>query len=89
MLTKYKTHGGRAIKIIPVEVDRQTESSVWIKGRRRARRTDWDTYHDSWEHAQYHLIQRETTKVETCTVALKDAQDRLSAIKELTPEKIL
>ncbi len=83
MLIKYRTFGGRLIKILPIKAERETESSVWINGRRRLKQTDWDNHHDTWEHAQNYLITRETTKVTNCQSALDSAKARLSEIRKL------
>lgn len=40
-------------RITPVEVERESVSSVWINGDRRAKA---DRYHDTWEIAHAHLL---------------------------------
>lgn len=60
MITKYRTRlyarWGCEPNIERVEVERVTEFSVWIDGRRLAKTSEFQTYFDTWEQAQEALI---------------------------------
>lgn len=59
MITMFETtrETWHPTEIMRVDVSRRTEKSVWINGRRRARTSDWSTYHDTWEDARNHLLE--------------------------------
>ena len=48
----------RSIKpeIKTVEIERETNSSVWINGSRRSKRSGWVSYYDSFGEAKKALI---------------------------------
>lgn len=52
MTTKYKTCLG---KIEPVEVERESATMVWIRGRGRKKRTTFENFFDTREEAEAHL----------------------------------
>lgn len=54
----------RPTKIIPVEIERFTASSIWIKGKRFALNTDWDNYFPTWELAHNFLLTNAQQRVE-------------------------
>ena len=56
--------------IIEVEVERKSESSVWINGNRRAIRSSYENYFDTAEECKAFML-REAEAV------LKSAEDRL------------
>jgi hypothetical protein len=51
MPTKYQAMFG---DVKPVEIDKETDSSVWIGGRRRTKDSGWrplfDTEREAWQH---------------------------------------
>lgn len=58
-MKKYVTESCRwdvTAKIREVEVERETESSVWINGQRRNKTGGYDIFHDTWESAHAHLL---------------------------------
>jgi len=65
-MKKYKTNACRwsiTAKIEEVEVEREMESSVWIKGRRNAKVTEFDMYFDTWDDAHAYLKKKCGEKV--------------------------
>jgi hypothetical protein len=65
-MKKYKTDAcswGVPAYIEEVEVERETESSVWIKGRRNAKVTDYAMYFDTWEDAHDYLLKKCDEKI--------------------------
>ena len=84
MLYKYAT-GYICNKLIEkVEIERETESSVWIKGIRKAKRThDWHNFFDTWEEAHNFLLDNSESDLKSARNRLSIAQDRNGNIKGL------
>jgi len=91
MSTKWKT-GYLANKLIQaVEIVRETEQSVFILGsdfrgereRREAKETSYHAYHDSWDEAKQHLMDKAEQEVFAARAALQRAQDKLGNVKGL------
>jgi hypothetical protein len=62
-LTKWKTSKW-SIEIERIEIERETDASVFLKtrrgdSRREAKRSTYIVYHDSWSDAREYLIARE------------------------------
>lgn len=96
MTTKYEVSRWRATEIKPVEVERETEKTVWVKdpptrwsaGSVRQRRKDasnpiFDTYDEALEW----LIARSIRRHETLTRHLNDVVDALHALNRMKQEK--
>jgi hypothetical protein len=62
METWYKTSYYDEIK--PVEVEKHTDSSVWVKGKRLSRTTEWSCYFDNFQDAKDHLVRKCRSKIE-------------------------
>lgn len=68
-MKKYMTSGNhrQGIFLHPeievCDVERETESSVWIRGRRNAKVSDWAIYHDDFEAARKYLMVSYTEKI--------------------------
>lgn len=57
-MIKYKTGSiYSSVEIESVEIERETESSIWIKGRMRSKRSRYEIYHASWQDAHDYLFQ--------------------------------
>lgn len=83
-MTKYKTESSAwrtEAKITAVEIDRESESSVWVKGNRLQKVTQWHHFHDSWEAAQAYLISEAERKVEHMRRSLEVHKSYLGNIK--------
>lgn len=46
-----------------VEVERETEKCVWVKGRRQHRRSRYDNYFDTYDQARQFLIDEAQTRL--------------------------
>lgn len=73
----------RGPPITPVEVQRNSDSSVWIDGRRAAITSECSRYFPTWEEAKAHLVDRETKSVEYKRSALAKAESDLAAALKL------
>lgn len=69
------------------EVEKRTELSVWIDGRRRAIESAGDSYHDTWEAAQQRLIRECEQEVAGARRRLERANSKLGNVKGLKPPK--
>jgi hypothetical protein len=74
-------------KINPVEVDRVTDSSIWIKDnpRRRAKYGQWDNYYPTWQDAHARLLSIANNKVKASTAQLQQAQTYAEKVVALRP----
>lgn len=63
-MIKYKATGFYRPEIKEVEVERETDSSVWISGRRRGKITDFESFFDTWEDAHSHLLKLSRANVD-------------------------
>jgi len=76
-MKKYKVIG-YSTEIIEVEAERETETSIWIKGHRRKKHKDFEDYFDTWEEANYFLMERCENKVIASRAILKEAIEELA-----------
>jgi hypothetical protein len=82
MITKYEARVGLFWgEIKPVEVERETESSVWISGRRQSKRSSYQNYFDSWEEARAFKIEDCEREVAAARRELEYANSKLGNIK--------
>ena len=86
--TWYRLQRWAIAEITPVEVERHTESSVWIKGRRNARTTAWDSYFRTWEAARDCLLKRAELDLAASRRQLEQAQGFLGNVKGLKPPTV-
>lgn len=83
-MIKYET-GGYGKKLIErVEVERETNSSVWINGSRSAKESGYKSYFDSWDDAKDHLLKRAYLKHEQQQMRFQLAAKELKLVKRLT-----
>ena len=61
-MIKYITCISTGTNINPKEIERETEKSVWINGRRDLKFTTFAQYHDTGQAALEYLIKAETEK---------------------------
>lgn len=86
--TQFSTYGGTYggyNQIIPVEVERASESSVWINGRRVARHSGGAAYFDTWDAAHAHLLGAAELNLTHARNQLNQAQGVHGNIKGLKP----
>lgn len=77
MVKKYRTNG-RAIAV--VEVSKETEQSVWVDGRRNAKRSEYYNFFDTWDEAHENLKDRAQRKVVSARRSLDFAMEDLEKI---------
>ncbi len=84
MITKYKTRKATFGKLIePVQVQKETEASVWIDGRRIAKRTQYDNYFDSFDEAKAFLTEYAENMLNSSRRSLERAQGFAGNVKGL------
>lgn len=86
MTTKYKT-GWKCDKIEKIEVERETDSSVWINGRRHYKRSVNEKYFDTWELAHACLLSRAEQKAADARMRLGRANGELGNVKGMIKER--
>lgn len=79
--TQYSLYSGGTIHAVNVE--RSTESSVWMGGRRRARTSEYEQYWETWQEAHAYLLRRVTNTVRVCRNELERAEQRMAQIKSM------
>jgi hypothetical protein len=82
-MIKYKTKGWGKGQIEMVEVDRETDSSVFIDGYRRAKRSSYDNFFDTWEDAHAYLLKKAENSASYARRNLEIANGELGNIRGL------
>ena len=83
-MTKYKTEVTEfsvSAKITPVEVEKETDQSVWVEGYRHAKKSQYHQYHDTWEEAHGYLLSQVQSRVDSARMILERAKGALGNIK--------
>lgn len=70
-------------KIEEVEVERATPDSVWINGRRNAKRSGYDNYFDSHDEAKAFLLEKATNEMNRAIDLLYRMEKRIKEINAL------
>lgn len=84
MITKYMTRDNLYGELITaIDVEKETEKSVWINGRREAKHSSWATYHDTWEEAKTYLLALSLRKLKNARRSLLLAQTDHGNVKGL------
>lgn len=88
-MIKYQTDSGDRwsvkAEIIPVEVEKETETSVWIRGQRNNKVTQYTVYHDTWEAAKAYLIGVTTKRLGDARGALTTAEANYAKVSQINP----
>jgi hypothetical protein len=72
-------------RIVPVDVERFTELSVFLKAGRCIRREgQYDNYLPSWAYAKAFVVKEAEQNVENAKIALVRAQGALDVARKLT-----
>lgn len=81
MLKKYKIMTWMSLKaeIKEVEVEKETDKSIWIKGQRNAKVSDFVTYCDTYEEAKEKLASIVASRI-------KKAREELEKLKQVEQE---
>jgi hypothetical protein len=85
MITKYVVGGyyPSGEKIVKVEAERETEKCVWIKGSRCSKRTEHESYFDTWADAKSFLLGNAANRLQSARRHLEGAQGDYGNIKGL------
>lgn len=75
-------------EIKEVEVERETQSSVWINGRVERKMTEYYYYFDTWEDAYQALLNAQRQHVSKMEKRFKDSIIALRIIEEMKNEKV-
>ena len=84
-MIKFKTGTFVRSLIEKVEVERETDSFVWINNRRVGKNTGYDQFWDSWEDALHFLLSRANDRVLRAKKRLAEENEELGKILNLTP----
>jgi hypothetical protein len=71
--------------ITEVEVEKETEHSVWLNGRRQAKRSEYVNYYDSWYDAHHALLSNQLNYIDSIRERLDVAETRLVEIEVMLP----
>lgn len=85
MITLFKAECLFGCSIKPVEVERQTDSSIWVDGKRMTRATRNYRYFDTWEEAHQWLRDKENLRVTVAERKLSDAKRRMELVMAMEP----
>ena len=72
-------------QIEEVEVERASDSFVWINGRRNAIRSSYENYHGTFDAAMAWLVTKAETELAIAHRALDLARSKLETVKALKP----
>jgi len=73
-------------KIREVEIEKETEKSVWINGNRSAKRSEWANYYDTWEDAHKALLFQQESYINNLRKRLEISKGVLGNIKGMRQE---
>lgn len=85
MIMRFKTSRG-FLNIKPVVINKETTKSVIIRGRRRLKLSEWDSYHATWQDAKDFLIKEAEAKVKRWQSQLSEAENYLIKVKGIEKE---
>ena len=81
-----KMHLARGGRIVEREVSRVTDKMVFIQGGRRyAKESTYESWHDTWEQAHAYLLSQAQGKVNALRLNLERANGDLGRIKGMKP----
>jgi hypothetical protein len=66
-----------------VSVEKSTERSVWIKGRRQARCSGYESFFETFDDAKAHLIGRARGEIAVCQRRLDTARNKLREVEQI------
>lgn len=83
-MIKYRTgetHWSVRAKIEEVEIEKETDSSVWVKGHRNSKFCQSGVYHDTWDKAHAYLMSIAETQANQARRRLEEANGALGNVK--------
>ena len=88
-MIKFRTGGWDRNKLIePIEIDRETDFSVFIGKERNAKRSSWHNYFDTWDDAKTFLLEHAESEAASCRRQLEVANGKLGNIRGLKKPSI-
>lgn len=81
--TWYRIYPALGARIDSVQIDRATDSFVWLKGVKNARHTLWCSYYPTWEEARTALLNQAERVLDAARRALQCAQGHYGNVKGL------
>ena len=85
MIKKYVASLAYRNTIKIVEVEKETGASVWVKGRRNAKRSSYENYFDTWREAHDCLREDAERNLSRAKKSLEQARSRLEVVKQIKP----
>ena len=83
MKTWYRASNWGSPDIVPVQVERESDSSVWIKGRVHRKYSNSEEYFTTWEKAHAYLCGEVTIERDRAFRELERHELRLANIKSV------
>ena len=72
--------------VTELEVERETESAVWVNGSRLAKQSKYNgNVFDTFDDAKSHLVKRASARVESTKLTLEQAENDLARAEAITP----
>lgn len=81
--TWYLARWGYKPEISIVSIEKRTEVSVWINGRRKARYSDYESFFETFEDAKAHLVGRARAELTACKRHLDTARNKLKEAEQI------
>jgi hypothetical protein len=73
----------RPIEEIELKIEKETDSTMWVNGKRMAKYTELYCYFKTYDEAKNYLILMQNQKIRTIELSLKIAQNQLQRLNEL------
>jgi hypothetical protein len=84
MTTKYEVGGFFKKNLIElVEIEKETEKSIWINGRVHRKTTSYEKYFDTWEEAKDYLMAQTESKISHLSAELEKQKSKLKILLKL------
>ena len=77
-MEKYRT---RFDKVERLDIEKETEKTVTINGRRENKRSDWQNWHDTFDDAKQFLVDAAQREVDGLRRRLESAKGKLGNAK--------
>ena len=84
-IKKYSAAPGYLPFIGVVDVDRESDTHVWVDGTKASKSSIFQTYHDTFEQAKAHLLGLATADLETAYLHAQRKQVARNRILKLVP----
>ena len=82
-MTKYIAHSWGSKSIEKVEIEKETNKSYWMKGRRYQKHTNYEKIFETYAEAKGFLIEKQREKIDAKKSQLEYLENELETIKNL------